>query len=181
MVNNLLIDPKILFQKANLHTGMHVADFGTDRNGHIVFPAAKLLGETGLVYAVDIQKSILESIKKRVREENVHNLHTIWSNLEKGKTAIPSASLDVIFMVNFLSFVQNIESVILEAKRLLGGKARVVIVDWKEKMNSAFGPQDGHLIDFDALRHFALSQGFLLQEEFDIGSHHHGIILYWHK
>ena len=53
-MNNLLVDPGLLFQKAQLQRGMYVADFGADQSGHIVFPAALLLGEKGLVYAVNI-------------------------------------------------------------------------------------------------------------------------------
>ncbi len=180
MSNNLLIDPGLLFQKAQLQRGMHVADFGTDRSGHLVFPAALLLGEKGIMYAVDILKSILENVKKRADLEALTNIHPIWSDLEKGKTAIPEKSLDVVFIVNTLSFCTQPDLILAEAKRLLRDKARLVIVDWREKVNSAMGPKDDMFIDFKKIKQWAKSEGFLVQEEFPVGHYHQGVVLFRH-
>lgn len=179
-MNNLLIDPGLLFQKAQLQPGMRVADFGTDRSGHIVFPAALLLGEKGIVYAVDILKTVLENIKKRADLESMINIHPIWSDLEKGKTAIPEKSLDVVFLVNTLSFCAQPDLILQEAKRLLREKSRLVIVDWKEKMNSAIGPKDDKFVDFQKIKDWARQEGFLVQEEFGVGKFHHGTVLFRH-
>lgn len=178
--NNLLIDPELLFQKARLQSGMHVADFGTDRGGHIVFPASIILGEKGLMYAVDILKPILENIRKKAELDALHNIHPIWSDLEKGKTAIPEKSLDVVFIINTLSFCEQPNQILAEAKRLLRDKARLLIVDWKEKMTSVIGPKDDHFVDFDQIKAWAKKEGFLIQEEFAAGKYHHGIVLFQH-
>lgn len=176
---NLLIDPQLLFQKAHLQPGMYVADFGTDRSGHLVFPASIIVGEKGLVYAVDIIKSVLESISKRAELESILNIHTIWSDLETGKTAIPEKSLDVIFIVNTLSFSHNPSLILKEAKRLLREKSRVVIVDWKKKINAVFGPQDDRFVDFSLITQWAVKEGYHVQEEFPVGKFHRGIVLYY--
>lgn len=175
---NLLIDPQLLFQKAHLHPGMYVADFGTERTGHLVFPAAVAVGKNGLVYAVDVLKSVLESISKRAELESLLNIHTIWSDLEQGKTAIPKKSLDVIFLVNTLSFSHNPSLILQEAQRLLREKSRLVIVDWKKKVNAAFGPHDDNVLDFSLIKQWALQEGFQIQEEFSVGKFHHGIVFY---
>ncbi len=179
-MSNLLVDPKLLFQKAQLQAGMHVADFGTDRSGHIVFPASMILGEKGIVYAVDILKSVLENIKKQADLEALTTIHPIWSDLEKGKTAIPEHSLDVVFIINTLSFCSKPDLILAEAKRLLREKARLVIVDWKQKMNSAIGPKDDNFVDFVRVKSWAKKEGFLVQEEFAVGKYHHGLILFYH-
>ena len=62
-----LIDPYKIFEKISLGHGMRVADLGCGRTGHFIFPTARVVGESGVVYAVDIMKDILESIKSRVR------------------------------------------------------------------------------------------------------------------
>ncbi|OGH65955.1 MAG: hypothetical protein A3B90_02990 [Candidatus Magasanikbacteria bacterium RIFCSPHIGHO2_02_FULL_41_13] len=180
-MNNLLVDPGLLFQKAQLQRGMYVADFGADQSGHIVFPAALLLGEKGLVYAVNILKSILENIKKRADLESMTNIHPIWSDLEKGKTAIPGKSLDVVFIVNTLSFCSRPDLILQEAKRLLREKSRLLIVDWKTKMNSAMGPKDDNFVDFKKIKDWAKAEGFLVQEEFAVGKYHHGLVLFRHE
>jgi len=178
--HNLLIDPELLFQKAQLQNGMHIADFGTDRGGHIVFPAALILGEKGIAYAVDILKPILENIRKRAELESMINIHTIWSDLEKGKTAIPEKSLDVVFIINTLSFSPQPERILAEAKRLARDKARILVVDWKEKMNDVIGPKDNRFVDFRQIKSWGKQEGFLVQEEFAAGKYHHGIVLFRH-
>lgn len=180
-MNNLMIDPGLLFQKAQLQKGMHLADFGSDRSGHIVFPAALLIGEKGIVYAVDILKSVLENIKKRAEMESFVNIHPIWSDLEKGKTAIPEKSLDVIFLVNTLSFCDKPDLILAEAKRLLSPKSRLLIVDWLSKVNSAMGPKDDKFVNFSRIKAWAKQEGFLVQEEFPVGKYHHGIVLFRHE
>ena len=58
-----LLDPKIVLDKLRLQPGMRVADLGCGRTGHFIFLAAKQVGDKGVVYAVDLMKDILESIK----------------------------------------------------------------------------------------------------------------------
>ncbi|MEK7856546.1 MAG: hypothetical protein AAB288_10680 [Acidobacteriota bacterium] len=47
-----LINPYLLFEKARLAPNMHIADFGCGDTGHLIFPAAKIIGEDGVVYAL---------------------------------------------------------------------------------------------------------------------------------
>lgn len=177
---NELVDPNLLFEKAQLHAGMHVADFGCGRTGHIVFPAAMRLGERGILYAVDILKDVLETIQQRAKSDNLLNVHTVWANIERpDNIAIPEASLDAVFFVNILFHVSQQEKVLEGVGRLLKEKARCIIVDWARK-GLPFGPEDDHFIDFEKLKTWARSHGFAIQEEFPMGPFHKGLILYKH-
>ena len=173
-----MIDPSLLFQKAHIQPGMHIADFGCGRTGHLIFPATKIIGEHGLVYAVDILKDILEVLTKRAASTGIHNMHTVWSDIEQvGATAILPNSLDVIFVVNTLVHSENRHGVLDEARRLLKDKARLVIVDWKQK-GLTFSPDDDAFVDFNNILDWALMHGYVLQEEFDVGAYHHGMVLF---
>ncbi|MCX6779720.1 MAG: hypothetical protein NT034_00885 [Candidatus Magasanikbacteria bacterium] len=66
-----LIDPFEIFQKVGLSSGMRVADMGCGRTGHFVLPAARVVGEKGLVYAVDILKDVLQSLGSWVKSPRV--------------------------------------------------------------------------------------------------------------
>lgn len=173
-----LVDPQIIFQKSQLQPGMHVADFGCGRTGHIVFPATRILGEQGLVYAVDILKDVLKSIQSRAASSGIHSIHTVWSNLEQvGKTAILPKSLDLIFVVNTLTQSDNRHGILQEAHRLLKPKARLVIVDWA-KRGIQFGPSDDRYVDFDDITRWSQMHGFVLQEDFPVGQYHRGLIFF---
>ena len=175
---NQLINPQLLFEKAQLHKNMHIADFGCGRTGHIVFPAAKIIGGYGMIYAVDIMKDILENIIKRARMHSMGNIHTVWSDLEAvGKTAIPEKSLDVIFIINSLFHMKNKTNVLNEANRLLKNKSRLIIVDWTEN-NLTIGPKGDQLVNFSLIKTWAQNNNFTVQEEFPVGKYHLGIVLY---
>ncbi len=176
-----MVDPHILFQKAHIRPGMHVADFGCGQTGHVVFPCAKELGSKGIMYAVDIVQDVLEQIQKRARAHSFLNIHTVWSDIEKvGHTAIPPSSLDVAFLVNTLVQVSERHAVLDEINRTLKDKARLVVVDWAKK-GLQFGPKDEAFIDFDDVERWARQNNFVVQETFDMGRFHRGMVLYKHE
>ena len=175
---NEMIDPYFLFEKVHLRPGMHVADLGCGRTGHLIFPAATVLGEHGIMYAVDILKDVLESVKKRARMDNLLNIYTVWADLEHvGATTIPEKSLDMAFLVNTLVQSNNRHGVLEEAKRLLKDKARLLIVDWVKK-GLKFGPQDERFVNFKNIKKWAGLHGLVVQEEFDAGRYHKGLVLF---
>lgn len=177
---NQLIDPHIVFEKAHLQPGMRVADFGCGKTGHLVFPAAVIVGDDGLVYAVDIIKELLAEIAKRAALEAFHNVQTVWADVERvGSTAIPERSLDIIFLINILARAPEREKLLEEAARLLKEKARLVIVDWA-RGGLPFSPKAEQLVSFPTLEAWGLSNGFVVQSEFSPGPYHHGIVLYKH-
>jgi ubiquinone/menaquinone biosynthesis C-methylase UbiE len=176
--NNQMFDPNLLFEKSQIAPGMHVADFGCGRTGHVVFPLSPLIGERGVVYAVDIMKDILVLIKKRAAASQLHNIQTIWSDLEKsGQTAIPAKSIDVGFLVNILFQSDKRVDILTEVSRLLKEKARLVVVDWARNHN-AFGPPEERLINFEEIKNWAMQNNFVVQEDFFMGPYHRGVIFY---
>lgn len=178
---NQMVDPYILFEKAHIQPGMHVGDFGCGQTGHIVFPCAKQLGKKGIMYAVDIVQDALEQIQKRARSHSFLNIHTVWSDIERvGHTAIPPKSLDVAFLVNTLVQVQDKNAVLDEINRILKDKARLIVVDWVQK-GLLFGPKDDAFIQFEQVEEWAVEHNFVVQEMFDVGRYHRGMVLYKHE
>ncbi len=178
---NQLIDPYLLFEKVHLHSGMHVADLGCGKTGHVVFPGAMVIGEHGMMYAVDIMKDSLSIIDKRARVENLLHVHTVWSDVERlGGTTIPAGSLDVIFLVNILHQVKKLEVVLDESARLLKNKGRIVVVDWSHQ-GLSFAPKEDCLVNFDHCVHWSEMHGFVLQEDFNVGNYHRGMVLFRHN
>jgi len=49
-----LLDPAIIYKKIDLVEGMKVVEFGCGRTGHFLFTASKVVGDKGIVYALDI-------------------------------------------------------------------------------------------------------------------------------
>lgn len=176
---NQLVDPYIIFGKVHLQPQMHVADFGAGRTGHIVFPAAKVIGERGIVYAVDILKDVLESIRKRAQLEGFVNIHEVWADIERSNSVrIPAKTLDMVFMVNVLFHFPDYVPTLGEAMRLLKEKGRIVVVDWVKQLGS-IGPTTS-MTDFKKLIEEARSIGFVVQNDFSLGEYHRCVIFYRH-
>ncbi|PIT86620.1 MAG: hypothetical protein COU33_02105 [Candidatus Magasanikbacteria bacterium CG10_big_fil_rev_8_21_14_0_10_43_6] len=175
---NELLDPYILFEKGQLQPGMHAADFGCGRTGHIIFPAATVVGPQGVLFAVDILKDALHAIEKRANMEGLTNIHPVWSNVEYvGKTAIPPGSLDVVFVVNVLSHSDNRHGMLEEAKRLLKKKGRIIVADWTSQ-GLSIAPKGERFVDFENIKEWGRLHGFAVQAEFPVGKYHRGVALY---
>ena len=167
-----LIDPYKVFEKVGLTHGMRVADFGCGRTGHFVFPSAKIVGENGIVYAIDVVQNILESIKSLAKSEGYDNVQVIWSDVEcVGKTPIPENSLNACFFVNLLSQVKDRWSTIKEAVRLLKSGSFLAIIDWSKKLGP-LGPSKERLVSPDSIVEFSEENKLILQENTALSDYH---------
>ncbi len=171
-----LIDPYKIFERISLSEGKRVADLGCGRTGHFVFPAIKIVGEKGVVYAVDVVKNILDSIKSMARSEGYDNLQTVWSDIEiPGKTPIPENSLDAVFCVNVLFQLQNKAGAIKEAARMLKKGGYLVVVDWAKRLGM-LGPAEEKMLDPEELTRLAASENLKLIDKILPGEYHYSLI-----
>lgn len=175
---NHLIDPYALLAKGGVIEGMHVADLGCGRTGHVVFPASQVVGSRGVIYAVDILKDVLESVRKRAALEAIHNVETVWADLgEPQALAIPERTLDLGFFINVLYHFDSYDIPLSEAARVLKSKGRIVVVDWMKKL-SVLGPSADAMVNFDQVMAWAREHGFAVQEDVVVGPYHRALILY---
>jgi ubiquinone/menaquinone biosynthesis C-methylase UbiE len=171
-----LLDNNIILSKAELAEGMRIADFGCGATGHFVFPASKMVGKTGSVYAVDIQRTVLETIKRRARQEGIDNIKPLWSNLEiYNATNIEASSLDLVLLVNTLYQSHKRVEIIREGVRVLKKGGKLIIVEWK-KVHIPFGPPVEERVDMNALKTAAPKLGLLFEKEFFTGTYHYGLL-----
>ena len=57
----------------HINKGMKVMDYGSAM-GYFSLPMAKMVGDTGKVYCVDIQKKMLEKLQQRARKAGLENI-----------------------------------------------------------------------------------------------------------
>lgn len=170
---NVLLDPRSILKKADLREGQHIADLGAGTAGHFVIPAARMVGNQGQVYAVDILKSALEGIRSRAKLEGLTNLETIWSDLEVyGGIKIDDNSLDVVFLINILFQTQKHNEVMREAVRLLKPGGMLLVVDWKMTEIPSFGPKVEKRVKSEEIKKIASDLNLELTEEFEAGKFH---------
>lgn len=170
------MDPGKILSRLKVKEGTKIADLGCGGAGHFIIPAAAMVGDETIVYAVDILKSVLKSVASKASIEGINNIKSIWSNLEiVGATNIKEASMDVALLINILFQSKNQENIIKEAKRLLKRNGKLLIIDWNDTPAS-FGPPPNNRVKADEIQKTAENLGLKLIEEFDAGNYHYGLI-----
>lgn len=174
---NILLNTNAIFAHVQLTAGMRVADLGCGGAGHFAIPAARAVGKDGTVYAVDIVKSALESIRSKAKMENLGNIETVWSNLEiVGATKIDPDSLDVGMLINVLFQITKLENVIKESMRLVKPGGKILVVDWKTS-GAPFGPKADTRVGVEKIKGITKQLNLSEVEEFEAGPYHWGLIL----
>lgn len=80
----------IFLKKIGIKIGQTILDFGC-RVGHYTIPAAKVVGNEGIVYAVDKEQQALNELEQKASDLNLNNIRTVNTsgqiqiNLEKKK------------------------------------------------------------------------------------------------
>lgn len=173
--SELLNSNQILAQMLNIKIGDRVADLGAG-GGMFTLQSARLVGEPGQVYAVDIIKNSLSDIESKARMANLYNIKTVWSNLEiVGATKIPDASLDYTLLVNVLFQSSNVENMIKEAIRLLKSGGKLLVIDWSDT-SSGLGPNSDRQINPDDVMQIAQRNNLVIEQQFKAGQYHFGLI-----
>jgi len=173
--SELLNAKEILANILGVKIGNRVADLGAG-GGLFTLQAARLVGDQGVVYAVDIMKSILSDIESKSRMANLYNIKTVWSNIEiLGATKIPENTLDFVLLVNVLFQSKETDKMINEASRLLKNNGKMLVIDWNAA-NTALGPDNSRRIDPNNIITQAQNVNLTLEQQFEAGQYHFGLI-----
>jgi ubiquinone/menaquinone biosynthesis C-methylase UbiE len=168
--------PKDHIEFLELDVGMKVLDVGAGA-GHHSIELARAVGETGRVYALDVQKDLLARIKKEAVEAKIHNVDIMHGDIEKkGGTRLPDGICDRVLIANVMFQIDHRIEAIQEMKRVLKPAGRIMIIDWNDSITGHSDHVKMMINPIDMEQMFA-SNGFSKEREFDAGSHHYGIIM----
>jgi ubiquinone/menaquinone biosynthesis C-methylase UbiE len=105
--------------------GQSVLDYGCG-SGTYTIPAARLVGKSGKVYALDVSDRALEKTMSRVDRQGLRNVESIRSS---GSTSIglDNGNLDHILFIDVLQEIEHWSPLFEEAYRALkdGGKVSI--------------------------------------------------------
>lgn len=168
-------DPAKNIEQFGLSGGMFVADFGAG-SGFYTMSSAKAVGEKGRVYAIDIQKELIQKIKNQANVEHLSNIEIIWGDVEKiGGTKMRDDSVDAVIIANILFQVKEKNNICLEAKRILKKGGKVLVVDWADSF-AGLGPRQEDVFSPSSAKEIFQKNDFVFDREFGAGEHHYGLI-----
>lgn len=168
-------DPEKNIEALNPKAGSSLADFGSGA-GHHAIAALKALGPAGTVYAIDIQKDSLQSLKREAQKQGLENLEVIWGDIETPKgSRLAEGAVEYVLISNLMFQVNNHASVVAEAMRVLRPGGLLFLVDWADSFGG-IGPSRDVVFDKEKAKALFSGAGFVLEREVATGSHHYGII-----
>jgi len=174
--NSQFLNPKNILEQINLEKGDFVGDFGCG-TGYMSFEASKTVGRDGRVFAIDVQRSVLEQVKKEAKEGGFENISVVWADLEAvGASGIEENSLDAVFLVNTLFLVKNKKEIFKEAKRLIKQSGLVLVVDWSDQ-DFKIGPSFEKRVNPSEIEKTAQEVGFSREKDIFAGKYHFGMVL----
>lgn len=132
------IKPQNVVAQMGLKPGQVVADLGSG-SGFFALGAAKILGNTGKVIAVDVQQSKLTTTFSAGSQQGFKNIQILQANLDQPLQDIPDASVDAVIMASILHEIKNRQMLLQNAYKILKTGGIVLAVEWKAQ-HTVFGP-----------------------------------------
>jgi ubiquinone/menaquinone biosynthesis C-methylase UbiE len=137
--------------------GKTVADIGAG-SGWFTVRAAKRVGETGVVYAVDINPEAIRYIGDRAQKERLANVKPILSKVDD--PFLPAAAVDVVLLLKTYHEVAQPVVLLRKLRASLRPGAKVGIIDRN-------GNGENHGVARDVVTREAAQAGYKLLEQYD--------------
>lgn len=171
------INPQKILRDLVIVKGMKVADLGCG-GGYFTIPAGKMVKDDGIVYAVDIQKSILQDIESKAKLNGLKNIKTIWADLEiLGSTKINKDFVDLAIISNVLFQSKKPKAIIEEGKRIIKPKeGKLVIIDWIAKGDYTIGPSRELRVPEEKIEKIANELDLNLIDKFIAENYHYVLV-----
>jgi ubiquinone/menaquinone biosynthesis C-methylase UbiE len=109
----------IFLRKIGITSGQTVLDFGC-RVGHYTIPAAKIVGNNGIVYAIDTEEYALKELHQKAETHKLTNIKIIKTSGQM-KLPLEGRTVDVILLYDVLHYLgkRSRKSLYQEAFRVL--------------------------------------------------------------
>ena len=170
-------NPESNINALGVHEGMVIADLGAGTGAYTILLAERV-GESGRVYAVEVQKEFLTNIKNTADARGLKNVEVLWGDIEReGGTKIKDGLVDAVVLSNVLFQAEDKPGLLSEAKRILKTGGKLLLVDWKDSFGN-LGPAKDAVVPANIAEGMCERAGFVLKNKFDTGEHHYGFVFY---
>lgn len=156
--------PDEIIQSLKIQKGEVIADLGSG-GGYYALRFAKETGDSGKVYALDLNPEFLEYIQKDLKENKITNVETVL--IKEDSVGLKDKSVDLVFNRNVFHHISNRVEYFKKLKSILKEKGRIAIIDYSGTsfwnhlwMRNHHTPQNTILKEMD-------EAGYKVSEKFD--------------
>jgi ubiquinone/menaquinone biosynthesis C-methylase UbiE len=118
-----------ILKAINIQPGYRIADVGSG-TGLYVAPFSRAVGETGMVFAIDISPKLIEFVRQRAARESLTNV-TVTQSTEQSIT-LPADSVDRVFICDTYHHFEYHTAMLESIRTAMRPDAELILVDFEK-------------------------------------------------
>lgn len=154
--------PETVITALKLQPGQFVADIGAG-TGYFTLRLARAVGESGTVFAVDVDSGMLDYLRQRLAKEGIRNVQVM--QVPPHDPLLVDGSVDLIFVCNTYHHIEDRAVYLRKLRKALKPTGRLVIIDFYKKEGIPVGPPLQMRIGEDTVRQELHTAGFQVVEQ----------------
>lgn len=171
----MFTQPSEVVAQFDIVPGMTVADFGAG-SGYGVIAISEAVGPDGVVFAIDIQKEILDRLRNDLVQKGIGNVEIMWGDIEHPRgTKLQDQIADRVVMTNTMFQLDEKVGCLTEMKRILKPDGKVLFVDWSDS-HGGLGPIPQNVFNKTMAMELFENNGFVFDHDVVTGEHHYGLV-----
>jgi ubiquinone/menaquinone biosynthesis C-methylase UbiE len=147
--------PERVLEELAIEPGTRIADVGAG-GGYFTFKLADATGESGSVYAVDVDEDMTTYLEERAAEEGRSNVNVILG--EFGDPLLPDGEIDLLFTSNTYHHLEDRVAYFGGVRADLAPGGRIAILELRGE--SWFSRNFGHFTDRDEIVREMIEAGY---------------------
>ena len=153
--------PHEVIMALGLKQGEVIADIGSG-SGYFTFRLAQHVGETGRVYAVDVNPDMILHMNRRIRDMKLRNVVTVLSAPDD--PLLMDGSIDRFFICDTWHHIQNQERYLALMKKMLKPGGQVIMIDFQKRESPVGAPMEMRIAREDLIKQME-ANGFKIAQE----------------
>lgn len=167
-----VLPPHETLLSLGLQKGDFVADVGSGI-GYFTLPAAEIVGESGMVFALDISPEMINELEGKLEAGKTTNVKTVIT--QENELQVDSGSISYAFICTVLHETDDKKIFLQEVRRILKDTGKVVIVEWKKEATD-YGPPLNHRLALEDVSDLVVTIGFRNVQHQEIGQYFYAVI-----
>ena len=168
-----LVDTRRILRELKLKKGMNLLDMACGK-GEYSLAASKLVGNNGLVYAIDLWEEGIADLLKQVSDRKIKNIDAKVADLRE-KIPLKDSCVDLCLMATVLHDLVETNGAgqaLKEAARVLRPEGMLAVIEFK-KMEGPPGPPMNIRLTPEEVSRLTAPYGFTRRRIIDVGPYNY--------